>query len=240
MIRQISAPKPFDLRALLKVVFLSKFPGSLLALWAEVDGSHLFAFLYYTGVIRLLAELINPLQDFRILKGKCFLGGSRFLSHRPDPSTLLPPTTPAHYGSSHTQGPQVTAVHPGLWRPPPPLLLLSSIFVCMEEVGRSSSGAQDPRVSSKCPTSGPWWSLADFSRGWAEIHRPPTPSRCMVRGQPLAGCRDLSLSPWSSCSIWAEPLEQDRVSGQKQGAHWPPCRALDSTGGSRAPELSLF
>lgn len=94
MIRQISAAKPFDLRALLKVVFLSKFPGSLLALWAEVDGSHLFAFLYYTGVIRLLAELINPLQDFRILKGKCFLGGSRFLSHRPDPSTLLPPPLP--------------------------------------------------------------------------------------------------------------------------------------------------
>ena len=200
-------------------------------MWAEVDGSHLFAFLYCTGLIRLLAELINPLQDFRILKGKCFLGGSHFISHCPDPSTLLPHTTPAHYGSSHAQGPQVTApVHPGLWRPPPPLLLLSSIFVCMEEVGRSSPGAQAPRVPRKCTTSGSSWSLADFSRGWAEIHRRPTPSHCMVRGQPLAGCRDLGLSPWSSSSIWAEPLKQDGVSGQKQSAHWLPRHALEALG----------
>ena len=209
------------------MVFLSKFPRSLLALWAEVDGSHLFAILYYIAVIRLMAELISPLWDFRILKGKRFLSGSRFISPRPDPCTSSPPhprplwVLPRPGTPGHSTRPSRTVMSPT--SPPPPLFNL-----CVP-----GGGAQDPRVPSKCPTSGPWWSLADFSRGWDEIPRPPPRAVTWSEGSHFQAAE--TWAPWSSRSIWAEPrgrteclgrapeagqsvwaepLGQDRVSGR--------------------------
>ena len=191
-----------------------------------------------------MAELISPLWDFRILKGKRFLSGSRFISPRPDPCTSSPPhprplwVLPRPGTPGHSTRPSRTVMSPT--SPPPPLFNL-----CVP-----GGGAQDPRVPRKGPTSGPWWSLADFSRGWDEIPRPPPRAVTWSEGSHFQAAETWASapgvpavsgqSPGAGQSVWAEPLGQDRVSGRSPwgrteclgGAPWGRTECL---GGSRLP-----